>query len=209
MASYTTADYAAAIWAYPRRTLVQGTPPPPTDPTGEYAATLWAFSPRTVTDDPALGPYCFDPCEALQAWFRSQPALQALLSDGRLWEFEAVEGTRYPFAEYFQVSEQDEVLVTNDAGYKVVRTTLQLSCHGATGQAAKDLRRRFEAALVAGRDEGGQGPLAVHGKPALLVHPHGPRHAKGEGKGPGGKDSYMSSIEIDVQWTQPVPVPTR
>jgi hypothetical protein len=46
--SDTDADFAAAVWAAPLRTLANGTPVTPTTAAQVFAAAVWAYSSRTM-----------------------------------------------------------------------------------------------------------------------------------------------------------------
>lgn len=141
----------------------------------------------------------FDPLEAVQAYWKSRPDLRARTPDGKLWELEAKEGTGHPFAECFLVSEEDAQVPTAPAGWKVVRSVVQVSCHDATSQGAKDLRRAIESAFHLA-------PMVIQGGSVLHCLAHSPSTAKGKGKGPGGKDSFMATIDLEILWIQPTPI---
>lgn len=184
--------------------LVVGAPPPLRavaafrhDPPTRH---LGAPPPLRLVAATPVAAFCHDVLEALQAFARGRPELLAATSDGRLWEVEAPEDADFPLAVCFLVSELDDVVTTGDS--KLVRSVVQVSCQAATSRAAKDLRRRFEAALD-------NAPLAIQGRPVRLCHPRAPTATKGEGKGPRGEDWWIAAFELEVLWDQPRPVRFR
>jgi hypothetical protein len=126
--------------------------------------------------------------EALAAWFSTQDDLQDLLSDGKLWEWEAPEGTRLPYAVVFEVSDVDE-LTTGDPF--VEKVTLQFNFFASTALAAKTIGQAFKAALK-------NAPLMVDNQRVAHCLPNNALLTKAEGKGPGGKDVHMQMLEFEV-----------
>lgn len=187
--SYLLAGEAAALLAARRLTAAAGV----LALTGETAALTWSSATAVSS---------YDVCEAVQAYFQSRSDLQARTSDGRLWFVEAREGTVFPFAEYFLVSEDDNVVPTPAAGFKTMLSTVQISCHDHSAQGAADLCRAFEAAYQLA-------PLEIQGQTVLHCLPGMRTRGKGEGKGPGGQDSWMATVDLEILWIQPVPVLTR
>jgi hypothetical protein len=133
--------------------------------------------------------------EAVQALFQGS-SLPTLTSDGKLWEIEAPEGTLFPFAEFFRVSQPVEAYTT---GFLMPRCTIQFSFHAANPDTARDMADAFSAAYTyLGDGASPNSQLTIGGVPVLHVLPGEPSSAKGEGKGPQGQDSYMEMLEIDV-----------
>jgi hypothetical protein len=142
----------------------------------------------------------YDAMEAVQAFFTGRSDLTSAVP--RIWLVEAPEKTVYPFVEYFLVSELDVAVPTRNAGWKLVETIVQISCHQPTPQASADLSRKFEAAFDLA-------DFSIQGLPILHCQASSPTTGKGEGKGPKGQDSWMSTIDLEILWTRPRPVLTR
>lgn len=125
--------------------------------------------------------------EAIHAFWDNNPALQALTSDGNLWNLEAPEGTLLPYAEFFHVSDVGEIYTT--AAY-FSRIRMQFSFHAQIIDQARAMNRAFVAAFT-------QADLPLKDCAVLHVLPESHEDAKGIGKGPMGQDSYVSIVDFD------------
>lgn len=126
--------------------------------------------------------------EAIQAFWRANPTLQALTSDGNLWEIEAPEGTLFPYAEFFHISEIGEIYTTREY---FSRARFQFNFHAGTIDRARVMERAFIAAFT-------QADLPLSPASVLHVLFESEGDDKGIGKGPDGQDSYVAFVEFDM-----------
>lgn len=130
--------------------------------------------------------------QAIEAYWATQPALQQLTSDGKLWHEEALEGTDLPYVEFFKISEPDDSITTT---FRVPRASVQFNCYASTDVQAMAIRD----ALMNGFS---RAPLSIQGSPVLHAIPGDPMDDKAEGKGPRGKDCYVAMFTLDILLTQ-------
>ncbi len=131
-----------------------------------------------------------DVLEALQSWWDANGT--GYTADGALWHLEAPETTDLPYATFFLVSEEVELMTTG--GGQSYRSHVQMNCHASTsGDAwalAKTLRSAIKGApLVVG------GNAVWHVRPDAMIAP-----VVGEGRGPDGQDCWIAGVTFDIPW---------
>lgn len=150
---------------------------------------------------PPPAPAAFDGPDlptAFRAWWKAQAALQSLLEpfpfeDGPavvLWHLEAPEGQAAPYAVYFLASEAEDGQRTT--AFAVQTAVIQVNVHAETDAQARAIRRAIRRAVL-------NAPLSIDGRTVRYVLPGGQATRVGEGFLPGGRDSWVATLEVEIQ----------
>ncbi|MDG3003249.1 hypothetical protein [Paludisphaera mucosa] len=147
------------------------------------------------------GPSTYDAgslVDALQLWWADQDALHGLVAAydpggdaepyAALWHVEAPEGQDLPYVVVFTAAEAEEQRTT---AWACLTTVLQFNFHAHTPDAAAAVRKAFRAAVKGA-------PLAVDGLTVRHVLPSGQSLQVGEGFAPGGRDSWVATLEVEI-----------
>lgn len=164
--------------------------------TSPYAYGASAFDASPLVAPPPPGPAdSFDGAdvlEAIAAWWAANAQVQLIASDKNLWHGEAKIGTVLPYSTFFLVSEGPEAWTT---AYAIMKATVQVNCHAATDQSAREAARTIRDSL---RDA----PLSIAGERVMSVLPDRSGMELSKDVGPEGQDVWIAYQTFDVMWTE-------
>lgn len=131
-------------------------------------------------------------------WWATQPTLQALVTGGLIWHLEAAENADVePYVTFFRVS---EVPVTWTTGYAFRETVVQFNVHHFQAATAESIAYTIASALASIPGPGAT--LTIHGVSSISVLPDSFNTQIGEGLGTGGRDCWLCSFEVTIQWAK-------
>jgi len=128
-----------------------------------------------------------DVLDGIEAYWTARPELVAAL--GTLYDAEAPEGTRLPYAVHLLVSEVPQH-TTGDV--EVVVTSVSVVVRASTAKAARTLARLVRAAF--GKDA----PIQADGRPVLHCLRTDGQMVKDDGKGPLGRDVWAVTTDFEI-----------
>lgn len=150
---------------------------------------FWVGGACSTPTVPSIGYDGEDVYEALSGWWADHGAGYA--SDGVLYYSQAPEGVELPYATYFGVSEDTEIITTSCQSR---RSAVQFNLHATTPAEALSLARSLRIAI-------NQAPLLVSGRRVWHVQPDSLTPPMvGEGLGPDGEDCWVVGLTVDIPW---------
>ena len=141
----------------------------------------------------------FEPIEALASWWSTQPALQALCSDGRLWFMEIPESVALPRA---LVTLERSVPEQWTTGFSLEKSTVVMRAQAQTAAEAQSMMNAIQPALT-------MATLVSNGHIAIYALPDASTYEIAPTQGPMGQDCWEASLyfEIFFEGAAPIPVP--
>ncbi len=133
-----------------------------------------------------------DVLEGLAAYWSSRPEL--VLAMGPLYDAEAPEGTRLPYAVRLLVSEVPQH-TTGDV--ETVVTNVSVVVRASTAKAARDLSALVRAACRK------DAPILADGRPVLHCLRVGGDMVKDDGRGPLGRDVWAVTTDLEIMTAGP------
>jgi hypothetical protein len=152
------------------------------------------YPPRYYPAGSSVEYVSIDVLEGLENYWKSRPELVQAFWGGTIHNAEAPEGVRLPYATFMFIS--DSVQDTTGKT-QVVNLTVQLTAHASTSEAALAAGRLIIKAYDKAVFNAEDGPIMHCLRTNGIL-------AKASGRGPGGKDIWIRTLDYDVMYTRTV-----